>query len=313
MKRLLVCLLVLAMALSLAACGGKENQNTGKNEESQNQTVTGQQPADSGSDVDGTAPAEDAGQDADQGPEVSETDPADQAGAEESGEAPEAKTITASHSDVTLSAAGNSFKLKAEGGAEDSVVTYSAADETVAVVKEDGTVTAVAPGTTTVTMKVTSGDEIHTFDCVVRCTWTEESQTGGEAAAVDLTAFYNDVTSQYEFGFLENLTGELLDNYYPGMSDISTQQQLIMGCMLSMNNGEFCLVEVTDSADVEMVKSIFQSRVDYMAGGGAWYPAPTEQWTNNSRIVSCGNYVMMIVHENCDDIVSAFQTLCEGK
>ena len=43
--------------------------------------------------------------------------------------------------------------------------------------------------------------------------------------------------------------------------------------------------------------------------GGAWYPDPTEQWKNNSRVVSNGNYVMMVVHENCDDIVSAFNDL----
>ncbi|MCI8808382.1 MAG: hypothetical protein HFF21_09675, partial [Oscillospiraceae bacterium] len=43
--------------------------------------------------------------------------------------------------------------------------------------------------------------------------------------------------------------------------------------------------------------------------GGAWYPGPTEQWQNNSRVVSNGNYVMMVVHENCDDIVAAFNAL----
>ena len=78
---------------------------------------------------------------------------------------------------------------------------------------------------------------------------------------------------------------------------------------MSMNNGEFCLVEVSDSKDVDTVKSIFQTRIDNMAGGGAWYPGPTEQWKNNSRVVSNGNYVMMVVHENCDDIVTAFNNL----
>ena len=62
------------------------------------------------------------------------------------------------------------------------------------------------------------------------------------------------------------------------------------------------------------VKAILQARIDYMVGdgenpGGAWYPEPTEQWKNNSRVTSNGNYVMMVVHENCDDIVSAFNKL----
>ena len=34
-------------------------------------------------------------------------------------------------------------------------------------------------------------------------------------------------------------------------------------------------------------------------------------WKNNSRIVSSGNYVMMVVHENCDDIVNLFNALFE--
>lgn len=131
---------------------------------------------------------------------------------------------------------------------------------------------------------------------------------------MDLAAFYTDMTAQYEFGFLELASTELLDGYYAGMSAIDAQQCLVYITMISMNNGEFGLVQVKDSADVDTVKAIFQARIDYMAGdgegpGGAWYPGPTEQWTNNSRVVSNGNYVMMVVHESCDDIVSAFNAL----
>ena len=46
-----------------------------------------------------------------------------------------------------------------------------------------------------------------------------------------------------------------------------------------------------------------------MINGGAWYPEPTRIWTENSRVVSNGNYVMMVVHENCDAIVDAFNAL----
>ena len=82
-------------------------------------------------------------------------------------------------------------------------------------------------------------------------------------------------------------------------------------CPMSTNNGEFGLVQVKDSKDVDAVMDIFQTRVDYMVGdgsgpGGAQYPMAMDQWENNSRIVSSGNYVMMIIHENCDEIVEAF-------
>ena len=134
-------------------------------------------------------------------------------------------------------------------------------------------------------------------------------------AGVDLAAFYEDVTSMHEFGgFLELADSTLLDGYYAGLSSIPTEQCLVYVCQFSMNNGEFGLVQVKDSADVARVKAIFQARIDYMVGdgngpGGAQYPMAMHQWENNSRIVSNGNYVMMIVHENCDDIVEAFNAL----
>ncbi len=138
--------------------------------------------------------------------------------------------------------------------------------------------------------------------------------TSEPAGKVDLAAFYSSVTSQYEFGFLELASTELMDGFYPGLSAIAAEQRLVYITQMSMNNGEFGLVQVKNSADVAAVKAVFQARIDYMVGdgngpGGAWYPGPTEQWQNNSRVVSNGNYVMMVVHENCDDIVAAFNAL----
>ena len=134
------------------------------------------------------------------------------------------------------------------------------------------------------------------------------------ADRVDLEAFYESVTGQYTFGFLGLAVDGLLDGFYPGLTGIDTEQCLVYVCQMSMNNGEFGLVQVKDSADVDAVKAIFQARIDYMVGdgngpGGAFYPAATTQWEENSRVVSNGNYVMMVVHEDCDDIVSQFNAL----
>lgn len=133
-------------------------------------------------------------------------------------------------------------------------------------------------------------------------------------AGVDLAAFYTSVTSQYEFGFLQLADGALIDGYYPGLTSIGTEQCLVYVVQMSMNNGEFGLVQVKDSADVDAVKAIFQARIDQMVGtddnpGAAWYPGAIESWKNNSRVVSNGNYIMMVVHENCDDIVAQFNAL----
>ena len=81
-----------------------------------------------------------------------------------------------------------------------------------------------------------------------------------------------------------------------------------------MNNGEFGLVQVKDSKDVDAVMDIFQARVDYMVGdgngpGGAFYPMEQTTWEEYARIAVNGNYLMLIAHENCDDIVNDFNAL----
>ncbi len=145
---------------------------------------------------------------------------------------------------------------------------------------------------------------------------TSQPAAGSSAAAskVDLQAFYNDVTGKYEFGMLELADDTLLEQFYPDLAGISAEQKLVYVCMMSMNSGEFGLVQVSDAGDVDAVKAAFQARVDFMVGdgngpGGAWYPEAMDQWEQNSRIVSNGNYVMLVVHENCDDIVTEFNAL----
>lgn len=318
MKKLLVLLLALAMLLSVSACAGTGN-NQENSQNGNNQTVndagsngeTGREDAE-----EPELPEEDTGSDDSLETEDGAEDAAGAEDAGDRGDAEEQGTASLSHSDVTLKAAGNSFTLAVKGLEGTYTATYTVKDPAIATVNEKGVVTAVAPGTTTVSVKVENESGKYDLSCIVRCSWKTDSgsgsdsgESGGSAASVDLTAFYNDMTSQYEFPKLQAFTGDVLESYYPGMGAVSTKQCLFMGSMLTMNNGEFCLVEVSNSKDVDTVKSIFQTRIDYMVNGGAWYPEPTEQWTNNSRVVSNGSYVMMVVHENCDDIVNAFNGL----
>lgn len=305
MKKLLALLAALTVLLALTGCGAGGSDDNAQEDAAQ---------------VEETIPEENAGETEEpeelpqEEEDAGEADPS--ADGEDAGEAPaepaapEKTGMTLSSSDFTLFKAGSSYRLTASG--TDAACTYVSSNPKVASVSENGTVTAVAPGKAIIT--VTSGSETRT--CVVRCRWTAEkpAEKPEEKPAndqVDLSAFYQDITANYEFQTLQEFTGEVLDTYYPGMNDVATNQCLIMGTAMTMNNGEFCLVEVKNTADVETVKGILQSRVDYMAESGAWYPGPTELWTNSSRVVSNGNYVMMVVHESCDQIVKEFNALFE--
>ena len=305
-KRLLALLAALTLALALTACGGETNTEEPNEPPQQVQggetEQTPSEPADDETDGQETEGETDGQETETDTPET----PAEEQPAAEAG-------MQLSRTDFTLSAAGSKYQLKATGAPDKC--TFVSSDPKVATVSEDGTITAVAPGTAIVT--VTSGTESRT--CIVRCNWEnqakpeekpeEKPQEKPAAGSVDLKAFYDATIASHTFQMLQEFTGEVLETYYPGMGDIDTKQCLVMGTMMSMNNGEFCLVEVTNSADVETVKGIFQSRIDYMVEGGAWYPGPTELWTNSSRVVSNGNYVMMVVHEDCDAIVDEFNAL----
>ena len=96
---------------------------------------------------------------------------------------------------------------------------------------------------------------------------------------------------------------------YPGLSDISTEQCLVYAHMFSLSAAESVLIQVRDAADVDAVKDILQARVDAQVNGGAFYPFAIEVWENNSRIVSNGNYIMLIVSEDCDAVVDEFNAL----
>ena len=313
-KKILTLTLALAMAL-LAACGGGASSSTPNGSGSQpDASVT--EPDQSAPDGSGNTSAPDASE-----PDASEPDG--------SGDAPVVSlpndpTLSLNRADFTLFTAGSTFQLKASpaGGS----LTWTSSDESVATVSDNGTVTAVAVGTATITAKDASTG--LTATCIVRCDWEDEApenggsssgdtSTGGSSssASVDLQAFFDTINADYEMPFMMEMDSAALDSYFPGLSALSTQQLVAYQCALSPSPaGDVVLVQLTNSSDVNTVKELFQDRIDYMTGAdggqpGAWYPGPTEMWLNSSRIVSNGSYVMLVVNENCDAIVDAFNAL----
>lgn len=141
---------------------------------------------------------------------------------------------------------------------------------------------------------------------------------------VDLSAFAQTLRETYEFAQhlsamdpdAEEFAKQSIEQYLPGLLNMDLEQRVICMSMMRLNNGEFSLVQTKNAQDAETVKELFQNRVDYMVGdgespGGAWYPGPTELWRNSSRVVSHGNYVMMVVAEECGQIVDEFNALFE--
>ena len=293
MKRILAVILALIMCLSLlAACTGNQTPAASVSPSPDpSETVTG-----------APEPSQEPSQEPSEEPSQ---EPSDQP-SEEPSQEPAEPVFTLSSHDFTLFSAGSSWTL---GYTADPVLdmspVYTSSDETVAVVTEDGTVTAVAPGQAVIT--AVYGDLTDT--CIVRCRWEDAPDS------VDLTAFAEDILSRYQFGFLElvdpsdEMGAAMLENYYPDIAALNLNQTVIYICMMSMNNGEFALVEAQNAADAAAAAAALQARIDMMANGGAWYPEPTRRWSECSQVVVNGNYVMMVVSEQYADIVNEFNAL----
>lgn len=328
MKKNIALLMALVLCLSLlAACGKSPAAESGEPSQSADVSET-VSPSPELSDSPSELPSGDQPVPSDSPEPEPSADPS-QEPSESAGPA-----IALSHTDVTLKAAGASFVLTAEetGVPEGTrtALVWSSGDESVAAVTDNGdgtaTVTAVGPGKAVITASAIYStfvpDDPLVLSCIVRCRWTEETPAPSESAApsqqpagVDLSAFAADIISEYELpAFLSLADDELTANCYAGLEAIAANQKLVYLNLMSMNMGELVLVEVENSDDVAAVKDILQARIDYMVGdgngpGGAWYPAPIEEWSNNSRVVSSGNYVMMVVDDDCDAIVSEFDAL----
>lgn len=313
--------LTLALTMSLAllpACGGKQPPQSSAPGASVSAPDASQAPVSSSQD----ACLPDAST-----PDVSLPDvsaPSSSSQPEPTPEPAPTATLSLNKSDFTLFKAGDSYRLRYTMEPDcDGIPKFSSSAPDIAAVSEDGTVTAVSPGTAVITLEYGGLNA----SCTVRCKfqtdvpasgsgsssasgWDSSSGSSAPASSVDLSAFYTSLTGKYEFpSFMALADGEIVDNLFPGLNAVDTQQCLVYANMMSMNMGELVLVQVTDSKDVDTVKGVLQARVDTMIDGGAWYPEPTELWTNSSQVVSNGNYILMVVNESCDAIVSDFNAL----
>ena len=227
----------------------------------------------------------------------------------------ESKVPSLNRTDFTLKNVGDTFQLQASNIAEGAEITWSSSDEKVATVSADGTVTAVGGGNATITATVDEGGDTFALLCVVRCSApaagdgeADGSDVNGDAstATPPLADFNATLAATYGISGLGSYSGEVLENYYPGITAVSTKQCLVQETMMTMANAAVAMVEVSDSGDVQTVKDIFAARAKVQADGGAWYPASCETW-KNAVIVSTGNYVGMFVYpENAQAMADLF-------
>jgi len=90
---------------------------------------------------------------------------------------------------------------------------------------------------------------------------------------------------------------DLIESFYPGLSQIELVQQAIYFPPVLGFVSEVLLVEVANPADVQSVVEIFEARIEHGASDTT-YPDVAAYWTTCAQVQSAGNYVAMIALPN---------------
>lgn len=137
---------------------------------------------------------------------------------------------------------------------------------------------------------------------------SEPAEGGSESGSVDLGAFFTTITGTYEFASLSDMDSTMLDNYYPGLTAVSTLQLIAKMPMITASANEIVLIQCENADDVATVQAILEARKQAQADGGAWYPESVALWASAEICVS-GNYLMLVAHQNASDIADSFYAL----
>lgn len=133
-----------------------------------------------------------------------------------------------------------------------------------------------------------------------------------EAEVPDLQTYYDDFMAslgEENAPMMMDITDDMIESVYPGLGSYELKQGVFKTAAISAVAFEMALVEVSDEADVEAVKGIFQSRIDGQIAGGAMYPATVEAW-QSAQVLANGNVVALIcAGEQQTAAVDAFNAL----
>ena len=122
--------------------------------------------------------------------------------------------------------------------------------------------------------------------------------TGGEdrkTAEIRLTDLYDSMAAAcgWEDGYMAELEGDLLEGYYPGLSQLDLLQCVARIPAMSSDVNEILLLQCGTETAAEEAEDILQARIDSQLGGGAWYAETREAW-EQAAVLRQGNYAALL-------------------
>lgn len=123
----------------------------------------------------------------------------------------------------------------------------------------------------------------------------QREEGGAEKADVDLGSLYAGMEEAcgWEEGYMAEIEGELLEGYYPGLSEIPAKQLVARVPAMSSDVNEIVLIQCETAEDAEAAAAVFQARIDSQVDGGAWYPETMESW-KKAKVLQNGTYAALI-------------------
>ena len=137
---------------------------------------------------------------------------------------------------------------------------------------------------------------------------------GGDTFTTDLSKFYDDAVAKAsesgDFPMMMPLEDDMLESFYPGLTDIERSQTVANMAAISAVSCEIILVEVKNASDVKAVQDIFQTRIDTVVADQMQYPETIEVWKNNAQVVTRGNCVcLFVMNPDFGDFAADFNAL----
>ena len=294
-KRLISALLALTLALSLAACGGN-GTDAGSGSSSS---------AESSADVSGAASSQPMDENLDEeGPEEdAEAQPEAQPD-EDSAPQPEApatgtaKPSGGASSGTSKPSGGTSSGTSKPSGGTSSGTSKPSGGTSSGTSKPSG-------GTSSGTSKPSGGASSGT---------EKPSGSGGSSSAtssVDLKKFYDDtIAAMTDAPGMAEVTSDLLDGVYPGLSALKPKQTVAYMAMISAVACEVTALELSNAEDAKSAADILRARIKQQGEDqGAFYPQTVDQWKNHSQVIVNGNYVLMAVGVGNETFAANFNAL----
>ena len=122
-----------------------------------------------------------------------------------------------------------------------------------------------------------------------------KEEAGPGSAEVSANSLYASMAEEcgWEEDYMADVEGELLESYYPGLSEIPAEQLVAKVPAMSSDVNEVVLIRCETEEDAKSAAAILQARIDAQAAGGAWYPESLEAW-KAAQVLREGTFVALI-------------------